>query len=186
MQLWLLRHADVQQAAGLCYGATDVPAQADRTEACAVRLAPLLPHGVRAWTSPLRRCRALADALQALRPDLQATADPRLAEMDFGTWEGQSWDAIGPDALAAWTADFLHHRPGGGESVAQFLARVRQALEEYAAPGGAHGLWITHAGVIKAVRLLHAGTRIARADEWPRDSVACGDWLVLDLPPSGG
>ena len=26
--------------------------------------------------------------------------------MDFGAWEGQSWDAIGREAMDAWLADF--------------------------------------------------------------------------------
>src|SRR5256885_11764934 len=37
--------------------------------------------------SPLRRCRQLAQALQALRPGLASAMDSRLLEMDFGEWE---------------------------------------------------------------------------------------------------
>ncbi|WP_326534952.1 histidine phosphatase family protein [Pseudorhodoferax sp.] len=187
MRLWLVRHAAVQLAPGICYGASDVPADPEHTAACAQRLAQALPEMPAVRCSPLGRCRNLADALQARRPGLQAAIDPRLAEMDFGHWEGQPWDGIGAAALAAWTDDFAQHRPGGGEPLAEFLGRVGQALQATAALGVPQALWITHAGVIKAVRWLLADAGpITRADQWPTDSVACGDWCVLELPAIRG
>ena len=186
MRLWLARHAAVPQTAGLCYGASDLAADTHATQAAAEQLARVLPTLTQACCSPLQRCRTLADHLQALRPDLVVTCDARLTEMDFGRWEGQSWDAIGEAALSAWTADFAEHRPGGGEALAPFMRRVGEALWNFSATGATEGLWITHAGVIKAVQLLVGGqSRITRADQWPPDSVACGQWTVLDLPPTG-
>ena len=44
--------------------------------------------------------------------------DARLAELDFGHWEMQSWDGIPRAEVDAWAADVAHYRPGGGESVA--------------------------------------------------------------------
>lgn len=185
MSLWLARHAPVPGPAGLCYGSSDLPADPALTTASAQRLAAALPHGTRVWCSPLARCRVLAAALQALRADLAPTLDPRLAEMDFGDWEGRPWDAIGPAAITAWTDDFLQHRPGGGESVAQFLERVRHALADCRAAAPRDTLWITHAGVIKAARVLQPGARpLAQASDWPRDTLACGQWTVLQ--PIGG
>lgn len=186
MRLWLARHAAVPQAAGLCYGASDLAADPHATEAAAQQLAQVLAPRTLAWCSPLQRCRTLADRLQALRPDLVVTSDARLAEMDFGRWEGLRWDAIGEAALSAWTTDFAEHRPGGGEALAPFMRRVGKALQSFSDTGADEGLWITHAGVIKAVQLLAAGqTDITRADQWPPHSLACGQWTVLDLPPSG-
>lgn len=190
MRLWLVRHPAVQLPAGICYGATDVAADPVHTAACADRLARLLPETVAAWSSPLGRCRSLADALQAQRPGLRFKSDPRLAEMDFGRWEGQHWDRIGAAAVAAWTEDFAQHRPGGGESVQIFLARVRQALDDTVAraceQGCAQALWITHAGVVKAARWLQAEREpLTRADQWPAASLACGECCVLDLPAAG-
>lgn len=179
MPLWLVRHAPVAQAAGLCYGAFDLPADPAGTAMAAARLAQALPDTVHVVCSPLQRCTALAAQLQAQRPALRSRTDPRLAEMDFGTWEGQRWEAIGEAALSAWTADFRHHRPGGGESLAQFLARVDGAWCDAMAVDG-EVLWITHAGVIKAAQLLAGGQAdITRADQWPTQSVPCGDWVVL-------
>lgn len=183
MRLWLVRHPQVLLAPGICYGASDVPADPAHTAQCATRLARQLPHGLAGACSPLVRCRGLADALAALRPDLHCTSDARLAEMDFGHWEGQHWDGIGRAAMNAWTEDFVQHRPGDGESVGGFVARVASALQTVTATAGPQALWITHAGVIKAVRWLLANEGpLERADQWPTDSVACGDWCVLGLP----
>jgi alpha-ribazole phosphatase len=183
MQLWLVRHPLVQLAPGICYGASDVPADPVHTADCAARLAHVLPQGLAGTCSPLGRCRSLADALVAQRPDLHFSADARLAEMDFGHWEGQHWDGIGRTAMNAWTQDFARHRPGDGESVSAFIARVASALQATAASAAPQGLWITHAGVIKAVRWLLANQGpLEHADQWPTDSVACGDCCVLELP----
>jgi alpha-ribazole phosphatase len=183
MRLWLARHAAVPGSAGLCYGASDLAADTEQTTAAAHQLARALPSLTQAWCSPLQRCRALAECLQPLRPGLSITIDARLAEMDFGNWEGRTWDAIGEPQLSAWTDNFAQHQPGGGESVAQFMRRVDAALQSLAAHPGSDGLWITHAGVIKAARLLVRGQHlVTQASQWPIESVACGQWTVLDLP----
>ncbi len=183
MHLWLVRHAAVMQPAGVCYGASDVEADPACTAAAAAALDLALPDRVQIHCSPLRRCTALAAQLRALRPACNARIDPRLAEMDFGTWEGRSWEAIGEPALSAWTADFRDHRPGGGESLAQFIARVDGAWRD-AMAATEDVVWITHAGVIKAATWLASGHGdITRADQWPVHAVPCGTWMTMTPAP---
>jgi alpha-ribazole phosphatase len=179
MPLWLARHALPLIAPGMCYGATDVPADAAATLQAAERLAHGLPTGVTVAWSPLQRCAQLAQALALHRPDLKSVPDPRLQEMDFGDWEGRLWTDIGADAMAAWTADFAHYRPGGGDNVHGFMQRVASAWD---ALDGTSTLWITHAGVIRAATLLASGVRhIDRADQWPRTAPAFGAWARLEI-----
>ena len=187
-RLWLVRHAVPLLAPGICYGRTDVPPDSAATLRAAEALAAALPAGCRVVRSPLRRCTALAEALHRLRPDLPSTADPRLAEMDFGDWEGHAWDALGADRLDAWTADFAHHAPGGGESVAGFMARVAGAFDEVLASGDTNVVWIAHAGVGRAAQLLAAGVRqVAQARDWPKEGLAFGGWAVVELhTPAAG
>jgi alpha-ribazole phosphatase len=181
MKLWLARHARTLAPEGTCYGASDVVADAAATLAAARALAASLPAGLVVRSSPLQRCRQLADALHGLRADLAHQPDARLAEMDFGTWEGQAWDAIGRDALERWRDDFSGPRAGGGESVTDFLARVESAFVE--TRDGPHDvLWITHAGVVRATRLLVAGVvRPLQASAWPAQGLEFGacDCLLL-------
>ncbi|MBP3979889.1 histidine phosphatase family protein [Acidovorax sp. JG5] len=184
-RLWLVRHAQPLVAAGTCYGALDVPADAAATQAAARRLAQALPKRVIAHHSTLQRCELLALATQALRHDLTIHPDARLREMDFGTWEGRAWDRIGQNAIDAWTADFALHRPGGGDNLAALLARVAAALNEarQQARGGSDVVWFTHAGVARCVAwlLAHGEGRIPRADEWPVPAPAWGEWAMHDL-----
>ena len=185
MKLWLARHGPPLVASGVCYGATDVPADPQATLLAARELAGKLPAGLAVSSSPLRRCRQLADALCALRLDLDCRVDPRLAEMDFGCWEGVRWDAIARADFDSWTADFAGWRCGGGESVALLMARVAQALAD-ARRAGSDTLWITHGGVVGAVRLLASGVAVPKqAGDWPRDALGFGQAEWLALAPDG-
>jgi alpha-ribazole phosphatase len=181
MKLWLVRHARPLVEAGVCYGASDVAADVAETQACARALAELLPPGLPVLTSPLQRCTQLAQALQALRPDLPAVPDARLREMDFGCWEGVRWDAIPKAAYDSWTRAFDSHRFGGRESVQELMQRVAAAQAE-AVQGGDEVVWITHAGVIRAVDLLRQGVQtVARAEHWPQYAPECGQWRAVDF-----
>lgn len=180
-RLWLARHAAPLVAPGTCYGATDLAADAAHTLECAQRLAAALPSGMVVRFSTLQRCEQLAQALQALRPDLGFNPEPRLVEMDFGAWEGRPWDQVAREEFAAWMADFPRHRPGGGEAVQSFLDRIARVWDEDKA-AAQDTAWIAHAGVIRAAVLLQAGLRrIERADQWPREGPAFGEWVVLPL-----
>lgn len=182
MKLWLVRHAQPVLASGVCYGRLDVAADAAATAQCARALATLLPHATRVLTSPLQRCEALAHVLYGLRPDLAYMTEPRLQEMDFGLWEGCAWQEIPQAELAAWVSDFADYAVGRhGESVTRVMTRVAAAFDEI--QGASDTLWITHAGVIRAVELVARGVRqIARADQWPLDAPDYGQWRTLDLP----
>lgn len=184
MKLWLLRHAAVRLEAGLCYGASDVPADAALTRETALTFAPLVPQGTPIWMSGLLRAQQLAGALQAERPDLGAARiDPRLNEMDFGHWELKPWDRMPRSAFDEWMADFAHHRFGGVESTQMLLYRVAAALGDLR-PAKSHDVvWVTHAGVIRAVQYIVAsgGVHIRDAAQWPKDAPTPGAWVTLAL-----
>lgn len=182
MTLWLVRHARPLVASGVCYGALDVPADVQATLSCARALADALPSGIAIRTSPLQRCEQLTKVLRGLRADLtrNISVDARLAEMDFGHWEGQRWDAIARAELDSWTDAFATWRCGGAESVQGFMARVGAAWDEMRAQQQPT-VWITHAGVIRAATLLAQGQRqVLRADQWPIDAPAWGAWRTFD------
>lgn len=177
--LWLIRHAQPLVDAGVCYGATDMDADAASTAASAQAVATLLPHAAQLWCSPLRRCVQLARAVYGLRPDLALGLDPRLVEMDFGSWEGWRWDAIPRSAIDAWTAQFWLQRFGGRESVSELMVRVGAAWND-ARQAQAPVVWVTHAGVIRAATLLARGVTVAhRADQWPAQAPGFGQWVCL-------
>ena len=177
--LWLVRHARPLVDAGVCYGATDMPADSAATQACALELAQFLPNDARVLYSPLLRCAQLAQGLHAVRPDLQPTGDPRLAEMDFGCWEGWRWADIPKAAIDDWAAQFADWRFGGHESVQELMDRVAGVWADTRVAGHAT-VWITHAGVIRAATLLARGVNaVQRSDQWPKEAPRFGQTLCL-------
>ena len=185
MNLWLARHAQPLIGAGICYGALDVAADVALTTAAAQALASALPENTLCRVSPLRRCQQLGAALAVLRPDLsiksRTCTDTRLAEMDFGHFEGQPWASIPKPAVDAWTANFGNHRFGGKESANEVLQRVKAALDEHAALGVDNVLWITHAGVIRACSLVKQGIhRVSTPEQWPQAVVEFGCFNNID------
>ncbi|AIP62453.1 alpha-ribazole phosphatase [Burkholderia thailandensis] len=156
MDVVLIRHPAVAIDKGVCYGSSDVPLAAGAAAGAAAILRRLSALGAapaarasRVWSSPLARC---ANVARVLADDVRVPVeiDSRLREIDFGAWEMRSWDAIGRDALDRWSADLMHSREHGGESAAQFVARVRPALAALAASASASWV-VTHAGVMRAL-----------------------------------
>ena len=181
MTLWLVRHALPLINKGICYGQFDIEANLAETQKCAAMLKNVLPAGSHLLASPLQRCELLAHVFKGLQPGLTFKKDDRLQEMNFGQWEGWAWADIDPATLSAWTADFANYRAGGtGESAGQFMTRVASAFDEL--DPAKDTVWITHAGVIRAATLIAQGIRhISRADEWPIDAPAYGQWCKLTI-----
>lgn len=186
MRLWLLRHAPVSLAPGLCYGASDVPADAQQSERAAREAARDLPPDIAVvWCSALSRTWQLASQLRTLRPDLPLPKiDARLNEMDFGRWEMKRWDEIPEQAFRDWEADFAACRFGGAESVQEVIARTSAALDELQAQLGeeTNALWVTHGGVIRALHFLAGGglRRIEAMSDWPVVPVPAGSLVCLE------
>ncbi|MCU0956042.1 MAG: histidine phosphatase family protein [Hydrogenophaga sp.] len=183
MKLWLLRHARVTLEPGLCYGASDVPADPALTLDAARHWAFRVPDAAHWRVSGLRRARQLAEAIRTLRPALpQALTDTRLNEMDFGHWELQPWDGIPRPAFDAWMNDFAHHRFGGAESTQMLLDRVDAALVDLLGSGCSEAVWVTHAGVIRAATyLVQGGERPIRdVGRWPGEAPEPGGGLCLE------
>jgi alpha-ribazole phosphatase len=164
VDLWCWRHPRARGAAGRCIGRTDLAVDArkakrlaHRIRACARRSG--LPRAV--WCSPLGRALAVGRWLRGWGFTLHV--DARLAELDFGRWDGRAWSQIAHHEVEAWQHDLLHHAPGGGESLAALALRVRAFVQE--APGAR--LVVTHGGWLNALlHVLPAGTALD-ATRWP-------------------
>lgn len=181
MKLWLVRHAQPLIGPGVCYGALDMAADPTATLVAARNLSAVLPPGVGLLASPLQRCQQLACELCQLRPDLSFQTAPDLAEMNFGDWEGQRWDAIPKAAFEVWRADFGAHLFGGQESVQMLMQRVGRVWDK-TRQQGQDAVWISHAGVMRVTMLLAQGVRqLDNAAQWPRQASGFGQWFELQL-----
>jgi broad specificity phosphatase PhoE len=142
-RLLLARHASTEATRRRAFPA-DEPLDDDGRAAAAV-LAGVAP-GAEVLCSPALRCRQTAAAA-----GLEARIDPQLAECDFGAWAGRTGDEIErdrPGDVGRWILD-PEARPGGGESLVQFGARVAGWLRSQRVADG-DALVITHGGVIRA------------------------------------
>lgn len=107
----------------------------------------------RCFCSPLRRCVETGKA--ALRSSaLKMEVDPDLREVDFGRWEKLRFEEIcqrDPSAVNRWAEFDRDFTFPGGERLADFLARVRNAALRLAACPEKTILAVTHGGVIRAM-----------------------------------
>jgi alpha-ribazole phosphatase len=150
IQLTLLRHTTTACEPGCCYGGGSEVSLADSFEPEAESISQQLSQSFTHYhSSPLQRCQKLA---QHLFPDAEWKVDERLAEIHFGEWECQRWDALAGPILDEWMKDFINVRPPGGESTLDLLERVQLFLLDL--PDSGHEsrhLVITHGGFIRTL-----------------------------------
>jgi broad specificity phosphatase PhoE len=156
-------------------------------------------------SSDLRRARDSAQILTR-RWGLALSTDARLREMNFGEWEGRTWQELeqaDTDRLGRWMSNWTSTRAPGGESFADVVARTSAWVDDWIANDrSAEGttVIVAHAGSIRAIlcRLLrvpleeafgfevgHARlTTVDLADVTPRIVLANTDaWSEAPPPP---
>jgi alpha-ribazole phosphatase len=147
----------------MCYGRLDVVVEAEAIASAAKLVrqqisSPVLQQSP-IYTSPLSRCTAFAQAIA--NPRAAIIAD-ELVEMDFGAWEGRSWDTLSRDELDRWAQDIWCFRPGGGENARAVAERWKLWLTRLQHSGEESAIGVTHAGMIRVV--LAQTERVAQAD----------------------
>ncbi len=152
--LWLIRHGPTNLKGAI--GWTDVPADLSNT-ARLESLRAQLPHAP-VVSSDLSRAVTTADAIQKDRARLAHDAD--LREINFGDWEGRTFDDIettdAPLARAYWSTPG-DVAPPNGESWNSFSTRATAALKRQIAANDASDLIIVaHFGVIIAALQMAA------------------------------
>ncbi len=150
IELALLRHAEtVWSGEGRIQGSTDVPLSEAGCRALTGRALPAPCRGMRAVSSPLRRCRETAARLGLA----DIALEPRIVEMHWGAWEGRTLAELRAElgkTMRENESRGLDFTPDGGESPRQVLARVRGWLADIAAQGEPT-LAVTHKGVIRVI-----------------------------------
>jgi broad specificity phosphatase PhoE len=114
------------------------------------RLSGAIDFGATEFTSlsgPEQRCLQTAELL-----GLRATVDPRLADLDFGRWRGDTLAGVLSADLAVWLTDPTS-APHGGESVVDLMDRVGRWLESLTARPS-RIVAVSNPAVIRAAILL--------------------------------
>ncbi|MBM4364292.1 MAG: histidine phosphatase family protein [Deltaproteobacteria bacterium] len=184
MKLTVLRHPRVLEP-HLCYGRLDV-AIASLPETRAIlaeridewRALHFGSDDVRIVTSPRTRCRVVADWLGE-HLGRETHVEPLLAEMDLGTFEGAPYTTLeGQPEFQSFMSAWTTATAPGGESLPAFEARIAEALR-VSTSRGADEVWIAHAGVVRALRVLVDGATWAEA---MRQQVPYLDPVSLSVP----
>ena len=144
---------------------------------------PLTPRGIREagelgrrwnsmeidalWSSDLRRARQTAEIAF---PGRSVGLDPRLREIDFGVFDGLTYEENRKrfeGSFCGWLEDPASGRPPGGESLGELEARVASWLNEVASdrelPGDRLHMAVTHGGVMRVAMALAHGIPFADA-----------------------
>lgn len=155
--LVVLRHGQTDwNAQHRFQGQADVPLNAKGIAQAEAAHARLRGHRFDAvYASPLSRALRTAEIVA---PNAEIGLDPRLMEIDVGTWSGQTWDEIiasmpGYEEMYANGVDF--RRSPTGETLSEVVGRALPAIEEIAANHPGQTVLIVSHGLLLN-RVLHA------------------------------
>lgn len=160
-ELFLIRHGRSLYAEERYIGRTDTPlteqgvAQANRV--CS-QLSRLPVDAL--YCSPALRVRETLQPLLDKDPALQVVVLPELQEIDFGKWEGLSFDEIqakSPQLVTEWASGNRDFAFPEGESLELFWQRVCQAGDRVLAGPEKRVAVVTHGGVIRYLLCHYLG-----------------------------
>ncbi len=145
--MYLIRHTAVDIAKGICYGQADIGvAPTFLFEADIIK--KHLPENITSiYSSPLKRCRKLAEHLFA---DHQITLHDQLKEINCGSWEMQEWNNIPREEIDPWMQNHTTVRIPAGESYEDLYERVKAIFTTLHQLTGTKVIF-THGGVIRSI-----------------------------------
>ncbi|WP_404290427.1 histidine phosphatase family protein [Microvirga sp. RSM25] len=176
-KIYFIRHGETDwNLEGRLQGQKDIPLNdvgRVQAEEAARKLQALVPHyeDLAYVASPMTRTRETMEILRAtlgLHPEVYRL-DDRLVELTFGVWEGMTWKEVrkAEPALAALREqDKWHYAPpGGGESYAMLVDRIRPILDDLTRDT----VIVAHGGVARAFLAICCGVssrQAASMDIW--------------------
>jgi broad specificity phosphatase PhoE len=176
--IYLARHGETaDNADGRVQGSIDTPLNERGREQARELADQAAALDLRAlYSSQLARARETAQIVGD-RIGLEPRLDERFAESYRGAWEGRLLRDIErqePGAWAAWHRSDPDFRFPGGESLAEHVARVGEALRELEQPA----LVVCHGGTVRAALVASGGHPIEDFQRIPAPNaelVAIGD-----------
>lgn len=173
-EILFIRHAETEMAGTFC-GHSDAELNARGRVQLAELISRLCAEEVGVvYVSDLRRAHETGMAI-ARAFGVDCRVRPALREINFGQWEGLTWNEIeGRDEAYArrWTAEYPHLSAPEGENFRDFERRVLEEVRILSTEAKDRGIVVvTHAGVIRTVlRALHG---CSEEDAWERTRSYC-------------
>jgi probable phosphoglycerate mutase len=176
-KIYFIRHGETDwNLEGRLQGQKDIPLNdvgRVQAEEAARKLQALVPRfeDLAYVASPMTRTRETMEILRAtlgLHPEVYRL-DDRLVELTFGVWEGMTWKEVRkvePALAALREQDKWHYAPpGGGESYAMLVDRIRPILDDLTRDT----VIVAHGGVARAFLAICCGVssrQAASLDIW--------------------
>jgi broad specificity phosphatase PhoE len=150
---FFIRHAETEMAGRFC-GHSDPDLNAEGYTQLGALAGLLSAETIESvYCSDLRRARSTAQAIASTR-NIPLTLCPALREIDFGQWEGLSWEQVeqrDPEHARKWMDDFPKLAAPAGESFRAFEARVLEEVNCLLEGDPGPIAVVTHAGVLRVV-----------------------------------
>lgn len=173
-KLFLVRHAETgDQYKGRYLGSTDVPISergVGQAEKLAGRLSAQSINSC--YCSPMLRCRQTAEILNK-KISCDVIIEKRLAEVDFGRWEGLTFEEIrhrDPEMVDRWSTNILGFTFPDGENSQHFHGRVVDVLDRLFTCGDDSVMVVTHGGVVRLMICILLG-------------ISFDNYLLFDVKP---
>lgn len=143
-----IRHSSLAVPRGVCYGFSNIDVshnfsiEADNLQR---NLTGFVPDLV--VSSPLQRCVKLAVCTFDIEPEINLD----LKEVNYGDWEGKTWEEINVKGDNLWMYANVNNQPPNGESFADLLKRVVKQVEVILNRPEEKIAVVCHGGVIRSV-----------------------------------
>ena len=146
MELFVIRHTEVQNPNNLCYGNYDISLKPNYEHKSKIFFENLPNDLDQIYSSPSKRCTDLLDL-----HNLNFNIHNDLRELDFGDWEGKKWDDIDQTDLNYWMEDYVNRSPKNGEKMIDLYKRSIEFTYKLVELDLQKILLVTHAGVIRSL-----------------------------------
>tara|TARA_B100000963_G_C22455422_1_gene593125 strand:- start:231 stop:809 length:579 start_codon:yes stop_codon:yes gene_type:complete len=147
-EILFMRHSSLVVPRGICYGVANIDVSSDfhmEVENLQRSLNGFTPDLV--ISSPLQRCVKLAVSAFGIEPEINSN----LKEIDYGDWEGESWEDIAIEGGNLWMYKNTLNSPPNGESFAELKLRVVKELQNILKRSEEKIAVVCHGGVIRSV-----------------------------------
>lgn len=148
-ELVLIRHSSLAVPRGVCYGFSDIDVSENFPNE-----ANHLRKNLNGWmpdlvvSSPLQRCVKLA---KHIFNESDIRFKEGLKEVNYGDWEGKTWEEINTEGDNLWMYTNIHNQPPNGESFSDLQKRVVSELEEIVQLNAKKIAIVCHGGVIRSI-----------------------------------
>jgi alpha-ribazole phosphatase len=182
MKIFLIRHGETDWNVQQRYqGQADIRLNAKGREHARIVAGYLTDKNIEAvYSSDLARTRETAEIISRVI-NLEVGLDSRLREMDFGRWEGKTFNEIylqDREEFNNWFNHPVDYIIPGGESFGSLVDRAGEAIKEIYGRHEGNIAVVTHGGVIKAI--LYHWQLIGAKELWGGGTTP-GSIAILDV-----